>query len=53
MRRRFRLRWVLSALCLLPAVFLVRPAYLWTRAWLDDRPADNELPPQHVDDASR
>jgi FAD/FMN-containing dehydrogenase len=30
-----------------------KPVYLWTWAWLNDRPETISLPPQHVDDASK
>jgi FAD/FMN-containing dehydrogenase len=37
----------------LPLAATLRPAYLWTRAWLLDRPAVVDIPPHHADDASR
>ncbi len=56
MHRRIRPRWALwtaGFLGIASVVALTAPTYLWTRAWLLDRPSTSELPPQHVDDASR
>ena len=53
-RRVFRaVAWVLVLLLVAGLLFLARPAYLWTRAWLNDRPARDDLPAGDVDDASR
>jgi FAD/FMN-containing dehydrogenase len=49
-------RWVVvpSLLLVLAAGgFSARPAYLWVKAWLGDRPVLHELPSGYVDDASR
>jgi FAD/FMN-containing dehydrogenase len=43
----------LGLLLILGTIFLARPGYHWFAAWLNDRPAADELPLDHVDDASR
>jgi FAD/FMN-containing dehydrogenase len=54
-RRRKLYRWVLPTLLLISVVlaFTVRPAFLWSRAWLHDQPVFEELGAGEVDDASR
>ncbi|HEX2475037.1 MAG TPA: FAD-binding oxidoreductase [Lacipirellulaceae bacterium] len=54
-RTRIR-RWILGAAILLLVVagaLIARPAYLWIRAGLRDRPVAHDLPSGYVDDASR
>jgi len=34
-------------------ILCAKPAFLWVKAWLGDRPVTEELPPGYVDDASR
>ena len=51
-RRRRWGRWLLL-IPLLGVLLLATPACLFLRAWLLDRPQPDELPPGHVDDASR
>jgi FAD/FMN-containing dehydrogenase len=54
-RTRIR-RWTLGlviALLLVAGALVGRPAYLWIRAGLRDRPVAHDLPSGYIDDASR
>jgi hypothetical protein len=52
-RRRRWLRRAILIVLLAIALPLARPTYLVLRAWIQDRPAPENLPPSYVDDASR
>jgi FAD/FMN-containing dehydrogenase len=53
-RRKYR-RWlaVASLALVMLGVFACGPTFLWTRAWMRDRPVRLDSPPGYVDDASR
>ena len=53
--RKKKYRWVLAALAITGVVTILvgRPVYLWSRAWLRDRPVVDEIRSDEVDDASR